>query len=427
MTAVESFAQLALAQFISVYSEVYNGSAIEPDELKAQMWARLCMGNARPEKLPFKVPYDNIKKCKVQLPYMPDDIKYTGCCALKKNGGLYTPCCGKIKDDELVCGTCDKTGCKFGTMENRQEKIDDEEISPITYGEWLHTQKMSLPDVYEKLHENGISISIGAEHLLVRSAPKRRKGRPAKSDDSVVDEDSEEKPEKPKKIKKTKGSESESDKPKVKKEKKKSSESESETEKPKKVKKTSESESETEKPKEKPKKVKKTSESESETEKPKKVKKTKASESESEEKPKKEKKEKKEKKAKEPEPEPEVEVEVEKPKKEKKEKKAKEPEPDEKPKKEKKEKKEKKVKEPEPKPEPEPELEEGEINEELGFEDEEGEIDGQPVYIRNGVIFSADKSDLIGKMVDGELEMMKKWNGEKWGELDDDESVDGKF
>jgi hypothetical protein len=193
--SLEIFARQSLAQFAIIYGEIFDGKAIQPSEIETLMWGRMCAKEAGIVKTGFKIPYDNIKRAKVTLPYMPDDINYTGCCAIKKNGGLYTPCCGKVAEDTYYCKSCsvDKEGntkdLEFGTMDTRDANVEDEQFAPITFGEWMKAHKMTLTEVYAKLAAAGVQIEIPAEQLICRELPKRRKGRPAKSEDSVVDED----------------------------------------------------------------------------------------------------------------------------------------------------------------------------------------------------------------------------------------------
>jgi hypothetical protein len=248
--SLEIFARQSLAQFAIIYGEIFaegKGKAINPSEIETLMWGRMCAKEAGIVKTGFKIPYDNIKRAKVTLPYMPDDINYTGCCAIKKNGGLYTPCCGKVADDAYYCKSCsvDKDGdakeIEFGTTDNREQNVEDGRFAPITFAEWMKAHKnMSLPEVYAKLREAGIALEIPATELVCRELPKRRKGRPAKSDDSVVDEDSVAPKAKGKKVNASPDqSEDEAPKkkaPKAKKVKEPESESEEEAPKPKKVK-----------------------------------------------------------------------------------------------------------------------------------------------------------------------------------------------
>jgi hypothetical protein len=428
--SLEIFARQSLAQFTIIYGEIFaegKGKAINPSEIETLMWGRMCAKEAGIVKTGFKIPYDNIKRAKVTLPYMPDDINYTGCPVIKKNGGLYTPCCGKVAEDEFYCKTCsvDKEGnvkdLEFGTTETRDANVEDGRFAPISFAEWMKAHKnMSLPDVYSKLREAGIALEIPASELVCRELPKRRKGRPAKSDDSVVDEDSVPKAKKaksasedeaPKKAKKAKApepeSESEEEAPKAKKSPKaspKASPAPSEDEAPKKTKKAkapepeSESEEEAPKAKKSPKASPKASPAPSEDEAPKakKAKAKKASAASEDEAPKKAKKVKsaasedevpKAKKAKEPEP---------------KAKKVKSPEAseDEAPKAKK---APKAVKAPEP--EPEPEVMEEETEEEE-TEEQEIEIEGEDgkmhdYILRNGkFICDMDDGRILGTVND---------------------------
>ena len=434
--ALETFARQSLAQFVIIYGEIFDGKAIKPSELETLMWGRMCAKEANINKLGFKIPYDNIRRSKVTLPYLPDDINYTGCPVIKKNGGLYTPCCGKIAEDAFYCKSCsvDKEGnakdLEFGTTETRDAGVEDELFAPITFGEWMKGHKMTLSKVYANLAAAGVQIEIPAEQLVCRELPKRRKGRPAKSEDSVVDEDTV----KPKR-KAKKDSDSEEEKPKEKPKKKASPKaspaaSESETEKPKKATKAkkvpepepeSESEEEAPPPKKASKASPKTSPaaSESETEKPKKKTKVPEPEPESEseeEAPAPKKVEKpKETKAKEPKVEKPKEPKAEKPAKEpKKEAKAEKPKE---PKAEKPKKESKAAKEEKPKKKVEPEPEELDVAElAAGFaEDEENEdveatIDDVDYIIRNGKYVCSKEDGTILGTVDGDEVV---WNSEK--------------
>jgi hypothetical protein len=281
--SLEVFARQSLAQFAIIYGEIFKlneGKAINPSEIETLMWGRMCAKEAGIVKTGFKIPYDNIKRAKVTLPYMPDDINYTGCCAIKKNGGLYTPCCGKVAED-TYCKSCsvDKEGeskeIEFGAMDDRDQNVEDGRFAPITFAEWMKGHKTTLPEVYAKLRDAGIALEIPANELTCRELPKRRKGRPAKSDDSVVDEDSV--PKKSKKAKSPAASDDEAPKPKAKAKVVKAdsdNESESEVEAPKpKAKKASPAASEDEAPKAKAKKAEA-----SEDEKPKKAPKAKKAE-----------------------------------------------------------------------------------------------------------------------------------------------------
>jgi hypothetical protein len=195
MSAIATLAEIGLISFIDVYRQVQeeHPEQTEPfksSELRKLMWARMAANESGMEKKSFKIPYENLKKTKLQFPYMPNDIRYTGCCAIKKNGDLYTPCCAKTKDSEY-CQSCtvDKEGnakdLPYGSVEDREQNIADGKFTPITYGTWLKKAKKTIDQIYDVLRENGISLVIPAEELETRDVPKNRKGRPAKSDDSA--------------------------------------------------------------------------------------------------------------------------------------------------------------------------------------------------------------------------------------------------
>ena len=453
--ALESFARQSLAQFAIIYAEIFEvnqGKAIAPDQLETLMWGRMCAKEAGITKTGLKIPFENIKRAKVTLPYMPDNITYTGCCAIKKNGGLYTPCCGKVLEDSVFCKTCsiDKEGeakeLEFGSMEDRESNVEDERFAPVTFGEWMKGHKTTITEVYSKLAAAGIALEVPAEQLVCRTLPKTRRGRPSKSDEEVSDEDSAPKAPKKKPTPKAKAKSpaaSEDEAPKKKPKAKAESESESEVEQPKPKPKTSPKASPKASPAasedEAPKKVTKPkaeSDSESEVEKPKKVspkpspktspkaspavsedeapkkkvkepkaeKKAKEPKAEKAEKPEKKAKEPKAEKAKEPKAEKAKEPKAEKPEKAKAEK-PKEPKAE----------KPKKAKAPEP--EPEPELDVDALA--AAFEDEEPEeeevetceVDGIDYDLRNSkYICSKDDGTILGT-IDDEGDVV--WNSDK--------------
>ena len=195
-------AQHSLAAWCRVYAEITQDSTFyTSNELEIKMWSFFCAEASGVVKQSFKIPFENVKKSKLQLPYLPEDIKYSGCVAIKKNGGLYTPCCGKVKHTEegegwggedTLCVTCKKAEIKIGTINNRDDLVEDGTIKPITYGDWMKAHKLTLSEVYAKLAEHGVSVVIpDKEQAVSETAKKARRGRPGKSDDSVVDEDGE--------------------------------------------------------------------------------------------------------------------------------------------------------------------------------------------------------------------------------------------
>lgn len=195
MSIIANLAEIGLQGFIDVYRQVLEEHPDQSEpfkvaELRRIMWARMLANESGMEKKSFKIPCENLKKTKLQFPYLPDDIRYTGCCAIKKNGDLYTPCCGKTKDS-AYCQSCtqDKEGnakeLPYGSVEEREENIAAGKFTPVTYGSWLKKAKKTITQVYEALSECGISLVIPPEELETRDVPKNRKGRPAKSDDST--------------------------------------------------------------------------------------------------------------------------------------------------------------------------------------------------------------------------------------------------
>ena len=451
--ALETFARQSLAQFAIIYSEIFDGKPIAPDQLETLMWGRMCAKEAGITKSSFKIPFENIKRAKVTLPYMPDNITYTGCCAIKKNGGLYTPCCGKVAEDAYYCKTCsvDKDGdakeLEFGTIDTREANIEDERFAPITFGEWMKGHNTTLTEVYSKLAAAGIAIEVPAEQLVCRTLPKTRRGRPSKSDEEVSDEDSPAPKKKPtpkakKASPKASPAESEDEAPKKKKvksddeapKKKKVSDDEAPKKKPKVKEPEPESESESEpepepvkakpSPKPSPKASPKPSPKASPKPSPKTSPKSSPAVSEDEA-PKKAKAEKpKEKKAEKPAKEPKAEKKAEKPEKaakepkaEKAEKPAKEPKAEkkaEKPAKEAKAEKPKKAKVPEPEPE---ELDVDALA--AAFEQEEPEedevesceVDGKDYNLRNGKYICDMEDGTILGTIDDEGDVV--WNSDK--------------
>jgi hypothetical protein len=401
--ALESFARASLAQFTTIYAELYDGKAIDPSELETKMWARICAKDAGISKLAFKINFDNIKRSKVTLPYMPDDINYIGCPCIKKNGGLYTPCCAKVGEDAEYCKSCsiDKEGnekpLEFGVLADRAENIENGLFSPMTYGEWMRAKKTSLPEIYKKLAEAGIQLEIPSAELFCRAVAKNRKGRPAKDTDSAEDEDSPVKPKKPRaKAPKSSPKSSPKASPKTSPHASDDSESESEDEvapptPPIKAKKAK-AEDEPKKPK-KPK-----AEAKSEDE-PKKPKKPKAEAKSDEDEPKKPKAEAKSDEDEPKKPKAEAKSDEDEPKAKKVPKAKAEDEP--------KKPKAKKPKTPEPEEPAEEEAEEGEEEEDT---EEVCEVDGKDYTLKNQkYICDIDDGTILGTIVRGKV----TWSGER--------------
>ena len=399
--ALESFARASLAQFTTIYADLFDGKPIPPSELETLMWARICAKDAGISKLAFKINFENIKRSKVTLPYMPNEINYSGCPCIKKNGGLYTPCCAKVGEDAEYCKSCsiDKEGnekpLEFGVVDDRAENIENGRFSPMTYGEWMRAKKTTLPEVYKKLAEAGIQLEIPASELFCRAVTKNRKGRPAKDSDSAEDEDSPVKIKKPRAKASPKTSPKTSPKPSPKSSPHASDESESESEDevapptpPIKAKKA-EAKSDEDEPK-KPKAKK--AESKSDEDEPKKPK-AKAEAKSDEDDPKAKKVSKAKAKAESGDDEPKAKA-KKAPKAE-----SKEDEP----------KKPKKSKTPEPAPE-EPAEEEAEEGEEEDDTEEVCEVDGKDYTLKNQkYICDIDDGTILGTIIRGKV----TWSGER--------------
>ena len=320
---------------------------------------------------------------------MPDDINYSGCPCIKKNGGLYTPCCAKVGEDAEYCKSCsvDKEGkekpLEFGVVADRAENIENGSFSPMTYGEWMRAKKTTLPEIYKKLAEAGIQLEIPASELFCRAVTKNRKGRPAKDTDSAEDEDSP-----VKKPRKTSPKSSPKSSPHA-------SESESEDEAPLppvKAKKAPKAKSDDDEPK-----AKKAPKAKSDDDEPKKPKAKKAEAKSDDDEPKKPKAKKAEAKSDDDEPK--------KPKAKKAEAKSDDDEP-----KAKKAPKAKKVKTPEPAEPAEPAEEAKEEGEEEEDEEEECEVDGRDYTLRNSkYICDKDDGTILGTIVKGKV----TWSGER--------------
>jgi chemotaxis protein histidine kinase CheA len=201
MSSLATLARSSLKQFTTILAEVRkeHGDELSAEELETLMWDKIVAG--APEGKTSKIPSTLLKKMKIQLPYMPEIINYIGCGALKPCGGLYVPCGGKSVEGIQYCGTCMKSGAKFGTLMDRGAPgtyTDPNDKREISYGTWLAKNEISIEDVHEMLHEQGFTFRIPEEYLTVnakRAAPaKRRPGRPGAVKKTIVNDDGSESP-----------------------------------------------------------------------------------------------------------------------------------------------------------------------------------------------------------------------------------------
>jgi len=179
---------------MTIYSEVVSEAdeMLDVATLERLMWTKISGGATRASN---RIPWVIAKKIKVQLPYLPSLISYTGCQGLKKCDGLYVPCGGKCTEESILCLTCEKHGAKFGVLEERGEAgsyTDPMDKREITYGTWLQKHEKTIEDVNAAIQEAGFDFEIPASYLAVnaRRVAVKKAGRP-KSKKEVTESDSE--------------------------------------------------------------------------------------------------------------------------------------------------------------------------------------------------------------------------------------------
>jgi hypothetical protein len=201
--ALESFARQSLTQFMAIYSEVMaeHDAGIDALTLERLMWAKITGGTTKTSN---KVPWTLAKKIKIQLPYLPHIINYTGCVGLKKCDGLYVPCGGKCVEDGVLCVTCEKHGAKYGVLDDRGEPgnyTDPTDKRETTYGTWLQKHEKTIEDVNAAIEEAGFTFEIPPSYLAVNAkrVVKQKPGRPKSKMEVSEDSDSESADEAPRK------------------------------------------------------------------------------------------------------------------------------------------------------------------------------------------------------------------------------------
>ena len=186
----------------------------------------------------------------VELPYLPHCVDYSETCqAIKANGNLFTPCLTRCAKGSSYCTICNKTGLKYGTLNDREMcepgkyevkmditmQVKDKETGEvntvektttkkeISYGTWLQKRNLDRAFVENLIAEHGLDITIPESCFEVNKTKAKRavKKSPSTSSDdeaSSVDSDAsaEDKPKKKrgrpaKKVAKAEGAE---DKPK---------------------------------------------------------------------------------------------------------------------------------------------------------------------------------------------------------------------
>ena len=145
---------------------------------------------------------DMLSLVKVQLPFMPECVKYVGCKSIKYAGGLFVPCGGKIKSNSHFCNTCskkadEKGSHEYGTLDERKNAFDEDEGKPysaggkteISYGDYLVAKKITAEEVKSSLRAAGLSINIPMRCLAVTGGAKKRSGRPSKKAEAAAAEE----------------------------------------------------------------------------------------------------------------------------------------------------------------------------------------------------------------------------------------------
>ena len=163
----------------------------------------------------------------VDLPYLPHCVDYSETCqGIVANGNLFTPCLTRCSKGSNYCTICDKTGLKYGTLNDREmcevgkyqvqmdttAQVKDKETNEvstvektitkkeITYGTWLQKRKMDRQFVEALIAEHGLDITIPESYFNVNKTKAKRgvKKAPSTSSDdetsSVESEAAEDKP-----------------------------------------------------------------------------------------------------------------------------------------------------------------------------------------------------------------------------------------
>ena len=186
----------------------------------------------------------------VDLPYLPHCVDYSDTCqGIVANGNLFTPCLTRCSKGSNYCTICNKTGLKYGTLNDREMcevgkyqvqmdttmQVKDKETNEvstvektitkkeISYGTWLQKRKMDRAFVEALIAEHGLDITIPESYFEVNKTKAKRgvKKAPSTSSDdetssveSAAEEAAEDKPtkrERPTKVEEPKNDEIEID------------------------------------------------------------------------------------------------------------------------------------------------------------------------------------------------------------------------
>ena len=125
----------------------------------------------------------------VIVPFMPNEILYTGCKALKlypssqgKREGLFLPCCNPVGTQD-ICTFCAKAGLveKYGELNDRLRQKDTVFIAKnhkqeVPYDKWIsESKKYTIETIKQRMKDAGLKLSIFQD--------KRRERTPSTSSD----------------------------------------------------------------------------------------------------------------------------------------------------------------------------------------------------------------------------------------------------
>ena len=114
------------------------------------------------------------------VPFLPKEIDYVGCKALKlypakqgKREGLFLPCCAPPKENGF-CVACLKSGNNYGCLDERLKSKglykSSNNKNEISYKDWFKdNKKHTYEDMRNKLKHIGVKLSIFEEKMRHRS------------------------------------------------------------------------------------------------------------------------------------------------------------------------------------------------------------------------------------------------------------------
>ena len=114
------------------------------------------------------------------VPFLPKEIDYVGCKALKlypakqgKREGLFLPCCAPPKEKGF-CVACLKSGNNYGCLDERLKSKglykSSNNKNEISYKDWFKdNKKHTYEDMRNKLKHIGVKLSIFEEKMRHRS------------------------------------------------------------------------------------------------------------------------------------------------------------------------------------------------------------------------------------------------------------------